>query len=461
MIVIGLGPGGVSLTAMGTKLGLNVLAIEKGNVGGECLNCGCIPSKGILKAANVKYMACHCEKYGFKHVPGPKVEKPFDRISNYVDYVVKNLAEPKITEATQIHSKGFAKIIDKNTVEVDGTRYSGKRIYIATGTEPLVPPIPGLDTVEYLTNQNIFKLKDVPKSMFIIGAGAIGCEMAQAFSRLGCSVSVAHNGTHVLPLCDPESASVLESEFLKEGITVYNETNILNVERVGNKIKINTDHGSHLADKLLVATGRRANIENLNLDAVGVKYNRRGIIVDENCRTNIKSIYAVGDCNGRSLFSHAAMHQGMLALANGFPLVSMKMKNYQLPWSVFTDPEVAQVGMTETQLTEKGIKFEVYKSYYKDYARAITDEATDGFVKVLASKYGRVYGATIVGEAASELIHEWVFIIQNKINLFKVLFTMHSFPTISVLNKRIAEDWAMKWMENKTVRKIGQFLFRL
>ena len=464
MLIIGLGPAGMALSAMGSAMGLNVLAIEKHKIGGECLNCGCVPSKALLKTANVRNVVKEIEKYGLTKTEVPSPQKPFDRVQNYLKYINEEKTV-KMFDKVDLVIGNAAKFVDSKTVEVDGKHYTARRIYITTGTKPLVPPIPGIDKVNFLTNENLFLLDDVPKSLFIIGGGAIGCEMAQAFSRLGAKVTLAHLDPHLIPLADDEAAHVLEEELKKDGVEVYNSTSIQSIKQGGDHVIVSTDKGEFTAEKLLMAAGRKVAIDGLELDKAGVKYDRRGIITDDYGRTNVPNIWAVGDCNGKALFSHAAMHQGMLSLMSSVMpfLRSFKFKysQYEVPWSVFTDPEIAQVGMTEKQLKEKGVKYEVFKAKYGDYGRTITDEKTVGFVKVMVSSWGKIYGVSIIGEAASELIHEYILAIHKKIRLHDIMLMQHSFPTISLLNKRVAEQWMMKKMKNSRVQKIAQFLFRL
>jgi pyruvate/2-oxoglutarate dehydrogenase complex dihydrolipoamide dehydrogenase (E3) component len=227
---------------------------------------------------------------------------------------------------------------------------------------------------------------------------------------------------------------------------------------------ITTDKGEFTTDKLLVAAGRKPSLEGLGLDKAGIKYERGGIISDDYGRTNVPNIWAVGDCNGKALFSHAAMHQGMLALMGSVmpflrPL-KFKFNQYLVPWSVFTDPELAQVGKTEEELKKQNIKYEAVKANYADYGRTITDGKTTGFVKVLVSPFGKIYGVTAVGEAASEIIHEYILAMHKKIRLHDIMLMQHSFPTVALLNKRVSEIWMMKKMENPRMQKIMQFLFR-
>ena len=464
MLVIGLGPGGMALTAMGTAMGLNVLAIEKDKLGGECLNTGCIPSKALLKIASVRRTIADLEKYALEKIDIPLPIKPFKHVQDHLKYINEEKTASMFSKAEIIIDDGGAKFVDDKTVEVGGKRYTAKRIYIATGTKAFIPPIPGIEDVDYLTNENLFLQEEVPKSMFVLGGGAIGCEMAQAFARLGTKVVMAHMDAHLMPQADVEAAEVLEKQIVRCGVEVHNSATIQQIKKAGDQIVITTDKGEFTTEKLLVAAGRKPSLEGLDLDKAGIKYERGGIATDNYGRTNVKNIWAVGDCNGKALFSHAAMHQGMLALMGSVMPFMRPLKfnfsKYLVPWSVFTDPELAQVGKTEEELKKQNIKYEAVKANYADYGRTITDGKTTGFVKVLVSPFGKIYGVTAIGESASEIIHEYILAMHKKIRLHDIMLMQHSFPTVALLNKRVSEIWMMKKMENPRIQKIMQFLFR-
>lgn len=456
LIVIGMGPAGMAVSAMGSAMGLHVLAIEAHKIGGECLNVGCIPSKALLKAGEAKKIAENILKYGIALQGETAVQDPLEVVREKIRQIGGAKTMKAFEKVEIILQKGFAEFVDTHTLRVDGQDYQAKKIFIATGTRPFIPAIPGLDQVPQLTNMNLFEQKSIPDRLSIIGGGAIGVEMAQAFHRLGSKVSLFHMDSHLLPAGDEEAGKVLEERFIQEGIEVYNQAQISRVEQVDGKIITHTGQGVFTADKILVATGRVPVTDTLKLENAGIKYTRKGILVDQQMRTNKKHIFAIGDCNGLSLLSHAAMHQGMLALMNALnplPFARFKRDNYLVPWTVFTKPEMAQAGITEKQAREKGIKHQVIKDYYADYGRNIADGNTTGFVKVIVSPRGKVLGATIVGEAGSEMIHEWILAIQKKINLFDILMMQHSFPTISLMNKRIAEKWMMQKMEHPWIQR--------
>lgn len=447
LIVIGMGPAGMVAVGMGTKMGLSVLAIEKNAVGGECLNVGCIPSKALLKAAKMVYDLKKLDEVGIRLNGDVQIGDPLKIIREKIASQTGESLNNKFSAAELLIQKGPASFVDENTIEVDGKQYQGDLIFIATGTEPMIPPIEGLSDVEYLTNVNIFNLKDIPKRLTIIGGGFIGVEMAQAFSRFGSQVSIVHMDDQLLPSEDQEASALLAKAFDKEGIAYHNSTMIESVTKNAKGIITKTSAGTFVSDQLLVATGRKPNIGSLNLDAAGVLYDQSHIMTDRFNRTNIPHIYAIGDINGKWLLTHAAMHQAMLSLMQALTKKepeNLDQNNYVVPRVIFTDPEIAHVGIKELEAKEAGIDYVIVKVTYESYARTATTGALEGFVKVITDDHGKIHGVTIIGEQASELIAEWTLAMQHRLSLMDILMTQHAFPSISVLNKNVAEKWMMK-----------------
>jgi len=456
LIVIGMGPAGMVVSGMASKMGLKVLGIDANKVGGECLNTGCIPSKALLKMSSVKATISNLDKFGLKLNGQVEVSSPMQVVRNHL----KNLTGQSLIDNFKlvdlIIKKGKAKFVDEKTIEVDGEKFTSDLIFIAVGTVPLIPNIEGLKKVPYLTNENMFELTSIPKRLSIIGGGAIGSEMAQAFSRLGSKVVIVQMDDNLIPRSDLEAAEVLQNVFHSEGIEVYNSTKISKVEQHAENILMYTDKGVFESDQILIATGKKQILEPLSLENAGVIYNQNGVVIDEFNRTNKKHIYAIGDCNGQWHFSHAAMHQGMVSLMQAMSQSEnpkYMRSNYPVPWTIFTSPEFAQVGLTEQQMKEQNKPYIVAKEYYNTYARAITDGASEGFVKVLTDENGTIYGATIIGKAASEMIQEWTMAIQNNLSMFNILMMQHAFPTLSLMNKIVAEKWMMKLAKSGQLSK--------
>lgn len=446
LIVIGIGPAGMVAVGMGTKLGLNVLGIEMNAIGGECLNVGCIPSKAMLKIAQMKYNTEILNDFGLKLVGHVQVVNPLEKVREHVASQTGEVLNKMFSKADLLLKKGPATFVDEHTVEVDKVKYHGDLIFIATGTEPMIPPIEGLSDVPYLTNVDIFNLTEIPNRLTIIGGGAIGVEMAQAFSRLGSKVTIVHMDEHLAPSEDREAAAILEESFKKEGIVFYNGEKISSVSKESDGFTTKTTAGTFVSDQLLVATGRKPALASLNLDAAGVSYDKKHVIVDEFNRTNIPHIYAVGDINGKWLLTHAAMHQAMLSLMQAMSKKEPKKlnrSNYVVPRAIFTNPEIAQVGLNEDEAKKQGLDFFVVKKTYDTYARAVTTGALVGFVKVITDDEGTIHGATIVGEQASEMISEWTLAMQHNLKMMDIVMTQHAFPSLSLLNRNVAEKWMM------------------
>ncbi len=460
--VIGLGPAGMAVSIMGSEMGLNVLGIEREALGGECMNVGCIPSKSLLKMAAVRHSFGQASALGLSGGEKPFPDKPFEKIRDYLNYIGERKTRAMFDKVDLKLGEGSASFLDRNTIKVGESKYRARRIFICTGTRPAVPPIPGIEDTGYLTNENLFDLEEVPGSMVIIGGGAIGCEMAQAFSRLGCRTSVVHMDPYLLPHGDPDAGELLQKVFEEEGIEVYNGRKLEKAEMKNGMVTLHTDHGETLAgERLLVAAGRMHDFSSLNLEAAGVKYGPRGIRVSRHLQTSARNIYACGDCNGYFLFSHAAMHQGMIALINSMTPAPFRrdFRKYVVPWTVFTEPQISHVGKTKARLDAEGTDYEIIEEKYEDYGAAIAEGIAVGSVKAYAGKSGRIYGVRIIGEGSGEMINEWGLAIQNRLRMHNLMFLQHSFPTMSFLTKRVSEGWMMNRMKSNFLKKLIKWWF--
>jgi pyruvate/2-oxoglutarate dehydrogenase complex dihydrolipoamide dehydrogenase (E3) component len=464
MIVIGMGPAGMAVSAMASEMGLKVCAIEKHRIGGECMNVGCIPSKSLLRIAEYRSSPAKLHKMGLADLPKPDIVQPFNRIQQYLGFIRDKKTIKMFDKVHLVYQKGPASFVDPHTVGVADERYSAKRIFICIGTRPVVPAFEGIEQIGYLTNENIFELDAVPESLIVVGGGAIACEMAQAFSRLGSKVTIIIRGPRLMWREDNDATDLIEKVFEQEGITILREHKPTRFENQMGRAVMHTDKGHTVnAEKLLIAAGRKYRYEQLSLENGGIETDKRGAIkVDRLLRTSQKHIYAPGDCNGYYLFSHAAMHQGMIALMNcmlPWPL-KMDFRKFSVPWTVFTEPQFSRVGLNEKQLKEKGIKYELVRTNYSDYGAAIAEGVEDGFIKAFVGKAGRIYGVYIIGENSGELINEWALAVQNKLAIHKILMQQHSFPTMGFLTKRIAETWMMNRMKSNLLKKVCQWMYR-
>ena len=459
--VIGLGPAGMAVSIMGSQMGLRVLGIEQRALGGDCMNVGCIPSKALLRMAHVRHLFTKLEGLALSGSEPPTPIRPFERISEHLSFINEKKTTKMFEKVDLKLGEGSASFLDPHTVSVAGKAYRAKRFFICTGTRPAVPPIHGLDGVKYLTNETIFQLETIPESLLIIGGGAIGCELAQAFQRLGSRATIVHLDPHLLPHGDWDAGKLLEGTFAEEGIGVYNARAIRSVGEQNGVIVLDTDHGETFrAERLLVAAGRRHDVNELGLENAGVEHSARGIHVNDGLRTSQHNIYAPGDCNGEHLFSHSAMHQGMLALMNAIAPwpIRFNFRKYVVPWTVFTDPQVAHVGMLERDLKANDIPYEIVEEHYADYGAAIAEGIAVGSVKAYVSKAGRIYGVRIIGEGAGEMINEWGLAIQNRLRIHKIMFLQHSFPSMSFLTKRVSEGWMMNRMDSPFMRRMIRWL---
>ncbi|QSH41189.1 NAD(P)/FAD-dependent oxidoreductase [Lentisphaerota bacterium ZTH] len=464
LICIGLGPAGMAVSIMGSEMGLKVFAVEKHKIGGECMNCGCIPSKALLKIAEHRYSVSKFPALQLEKLHLPAVQKPFAKIAADLQFIGEKKNKKMFDKVDLILGKGSAKFINRHTVEADGRKLTARYIFAAVGTKPAILQVPGLHTSCPLTNENIFSLKEVPESLTILGGGAIACEMAQAFCRLGSKVTLIQRSKYILSRNDQKAAILLEKQLRKEGITLLTGNLLEKVEKTEDTYKITTKSGKIIeSEKLLAATGRGMDFNGLQLENAGIKYDSKGIKVNKYLQTSARNIFAVGDCNGFHQFSHAAMHQGMIALLNAMTPIGFKkdFRKFVVPATIFTDPQISQVGMTEIQLQQKNIKYETHTAEYQDYGAAIAEELKTGFVKAFTSPLGKIYGVVIVGNGSGEMINEWALAIQKNMRLTEIMFLQHSFPTMGFLSKRVSENWMMRRMQPAWVKSLCRLAFRL
>lgn len=464
VLTIGLGPAGMAVAAMASQMGLKVGAIEKHKIGGECMNVGCIPSKSLLRIAKHRSAVYKMNDKALRSVPIPDVLKPFEVVQDYIQYINQKKTLGMFKSVDLILGKGAAEFVDDHTVSVGDRRVTARKIFIATGTKPLIPNIPNLRESVPLTNETVFHLDEVPESLFVIGGGPIACEMAQAFARLGSKVYMSLlTGRLMEHLIDSKVSDLIEMRFEAEGIQVLRNTTATNIQPDGRRWKVALSNGqSVVVDKILVGAGRQAQYDELKLDRVSIRTHPRGIEVNKFLQTSRSNIYAVGDCNGHVLLSHAAMHQGMIALMNSMTPFPFKrnFRKFTIPWTLFTEPEVSHVGLTEQNLKEQRIPYETITVSYEDYGAAIAEGIAEGFVRVYTTPTGKIYGVTIVGEGSGNMINEWALAIQKKARMFDVMLLQHSFPTMGFLSKRAGEQWMMKRMESSKMKRMMQTLFR-
>ena len=454
--VIGGGSGGLSVAAGAVQMGAKVVLIEGHKMGGDCLNYGCVPSKALIASAKHAHAGIENPAYGVEQV-WPKVD--FAAAKDHVADVIATIAPVDSVErfeglGVQVIQE-FGRFISKTEVQAGDTVIEARRFVVATGSGPFVPPIPGLDTVTYYTNENIFDLRDKPKHLIIIGGGPIGMEMAQAHRRLGCNVTVIE-GAKAMGKDDPEMAAIVLDNLRAEGINIVEEAQAEKISGKGDTITVHTPKGDFTGSHLLIAVGRKVNTDKLDLDKGGIAHDRSGLKVGPDLRsvTN-KKVYAAGDVAGGLQFTHVAgYHAGVLIRSILFGLPS-KQRTDHIPWATYTDPELAQVGLTEAQARKKhGAALEVVRFDFHHNDRLIAERKTKGLIKVMVVK-GRPVGASIVGHLAGELIGMWAMAIANKMKMSAIANTVLPYPTISEVNKRAAGAYfSPRLFESDTVKKV-------
>lgn len=455
-LVIGGGAAGLTTAGIAANFGAKTMMIEMDRLGGDCTWTGCVPSKTLLKAASVMHNAKKAEKYGLKQ---GTVDLDPKKVMTHVDKIRRDVYEdaddPKIFEEMGIEVVfGKAVFSDEHTLVVtDGNglkrEVTGKYIFICTGAKAFVPPIKGVDTIDYLTNESLFEIEDMPGKLIIVGGGPIGSEMSQAFSRLGTEVHVVDMLPGILSNDDSELTSMLKKTLEKEGVHYHLNAGVKEVEKTGEGIAVTISRNEEdtvlIADKLLMATGRRANIDSLNLGAAGIETYKGGISVSDKCRTNKKHIYAVGDVTGRYQFTHMSEHMAKVATSNALIKVPVKIDKKHVPWVTYTDPELGHVGATQKQLDEDGVTYEVYKFPFSKIDRAITDGNTTGLIKVYAKKWsGKILGASILGAHAGEMISQYALAMKNGVSLRDFADTIHPYPSYGLGARRAADQWYIR-----------------
>jgi mercury(II) reductase len=450
VLVIGGGAAGLSAAGIATNLGAKTAMIEREALGGDCTWTGCVPSKTLLKAAKVVQQARQAHKYG---LTDHEMSVDFGGVMEHVREVRQEVYEdadaPEIFEDMDIDVvEGDAHFVDSHTVAVrnaEGTtrQLTGTYVVVATGASPLVPPIDGLDEVDYLTNHTLFELEEQPERLAIVGAGPIGTEMAQAFTRLGTDVTVIDMADRILANDDPELAATLRETLEEEGVTYVLEAQVERVSQADGVIAVEAGAGRPVeADALLLATGRAANVDGLNLEAAGVDYTRRGVTVDDRCRTSQKHIYAAGDVTGRYQFTHMSNHMAKVAVTNALLKVPSKIDTDHVPWVTYTEPELAHVGARADQLDADGVSYETYRFPYSKLDRALTEGETTGQIKVHAKGLtGRILGASVLGERAGELITAFTLAMRNGVTLRNIGDTIHPYPAWGEGVRRVADQW--------------------
>ncbi len=465
LCVIGAGSGGLSVAAGAAQLGVRVTLVEKGAMGGDCLNTGCVPSKALLAAAHAAQAQREAGAFGVAAVE-PRVD--WAAVHRHVHEVVAAIAPNDSVERFESLGvevvQGRAAFVGPDTIEVGEERIRARRFVVATGSSPFVPPIPGLDTVDYFTNENLFSNRETIEHLIVIGGGPIGIEMAQAHRRLGARVTVMEVA-RLLIKDDRELAQVVIDRLAAEGIVFHEGGRDLRVERTDAGIAVHCEmddgrlcvEGTHL----LVATGRSANIDGLGLEAAGIDHDRRGIRVDRRLRTSNRRVYAIGDVAGPYQFTHMAAYQAGIVIRNALFRLPARVDYSAVPRVTYTDPELAHVGLGEAGATEQGRNVRVLRWSFAENDRAQAERRTEGRIKVVTATNGRVLGATIVGLHAGELIQPWVLAVSQGLKVSALANMIAPYPTLSEASKRVAGSFYTERLFSATTRRIVRLLQRL
>lgn len=451
LIVLGGGAAGLTAAGMGVSLGAKTMLVEKYKLGGDCTWSGCVPSKTLLNHAKKARLSGQTVDYGSIADSLDAIREEIYRDADHPD---------KFREMGIDVREGTAHFVDPHTIRLqsdgnngssknNGKEFTGRYFIIATGSRAMVPPVPGLEATPFYTNESIFGIRNRPESMIIIGGGPIGTEMAQAFQRLGTRIEVVDMAERILVRDDPELSDLLRQQLEDEGITFHLGARVASVEGDEQKVHVTIERdgktGTLSAEKLLVAAGRKPNMESLHLEDAGVSYEKTGITVNEKCRTNRRHIYAVGDVTGRYQFTHMSDHMAKVAVANALLKAPMKIDHKHVPWCTYTDPEIAHLGATQQELDQKKISYEVYRFPYRMIDRAITDEVTTGWIKVYAKKFsGKILGADVMGTQGGEILSQYALAMRNGISLKKMADTIYPYPTYALGARRAADQWYIK-----------------
>jgi len=462
LVVIGAGTAGL-VTAAGTAglgIGMKVALVERHLMGGDCLNVGCVPSKCVIRSSRVVGELRAAPALGV-HPGEAQIDFPavMERMRRLRAGISHHDSAHRFSKMGIDVFLGEGRFLNGNTLEVEGKTLKFKKAVIATGARAARPGIPGIEEAGYLTNETVFSLTDRPRRLGVIGGGPIGCEMAQAFQRLGCEVTLLHRGSHILNKEDPDAADIVQKVFEKEGIQLVVGAEIRRVERSpdGKIIHFVREGRAEtvVVDEILVGAGRAPNVESLNLEAAGVAYNRKGVEVNDFLQTTNPKIYAAGDICMNWKFTHAADSAARIVIKNlffaPFGLKRSRLSHLVMPWATYTDPEIAHVGLYEDEAQEKGMQVNTIKIPFSSVDRAIADGEEDGFVKILHPKGSdKILGATIVAKNAGDMISEITTAMVGGLGLNSLSSTIHPYPTQAEGIKKAADAYRRTLLTPRT-----------
>jgi pyruvate/2-oxoglutarate dehydrogenase complex dihydrolipoamide dehydrogenase (E3) component len=459
--ILGGGAAGLTVAAGAARLGVKTLLVEKEPyLGGDCLHFGCVPSKTLIHTAKVRHLMASAGKFGLPGVDLPPVD--FRQVAGRIRSVIAAIQPHDSPERfcslgaqVEFGSPSFA---DEHVVDLGGKRISAARWVVATGSSAAVPALPGLADVPYLTNREIFFLDHLPASLLVLGGGPIAVEMAQSFARLGSRVTVLQRSSQIMSREDPDLAAIVQARMEAEGVVFHLGAELVSARRAGDQAEVVFKDSagrerSVRADKLLVALGRRANLDGLCLDNAGVEHSVRGIVVDSRLRTSQKHIYAAGDVTGEHQFTHAAGYEGGIVVSNAVFKLPRKVDYTWLPHCTYSDPELAGMGLNERAAKKAGIECRAWREEFKTNDRSLAEGCDFGVLKLLVDRKEKPIGVQICGPHAGELLAEWVAVAAGKVKLSTLAGAVHPYPTLAEISKRVAGDLLARKIFSDTVRK--------
>jgi pyruvate/2-oxoglutarate dehydrogenase complex dihydrolipoamide dehydrogenase (E3) component len=469
--ILGGGAAGLTAAAGAAQFGAKTILIEKAKkLGGDCLHFGCVPSKTLIRTAGVWSLTRRAKEFGLPEVTLPPVSLAavMDRVRSVIDTIQEHDSPERFCKLGAEVRFGSPRFVDDHTVELDGAHLNARSWIVATGSSPSLPPVEGLADVPYWTNETVFSQRELPGHLLVLGGGPIGVEMAQAFRRLGSQVTIVEFTDQVLGPEDPDIALILRNRLEAEGVKVLTNTKALKAAVEGSSVLLRVapakgegEPWSIEGDVLLVAAGRKPNVEGLDLSAADVAFSPRGVPADARMRTNVPHIYSCGDVNGVFPFTHVAGYEAGIALSNAVLRFPRKADYTKVPWCTYTDPEVASIGLNEKRAIAYGVEYRVLESHFREVDRALAEGETDGKIKVLISPSGTLLGCQIAGHHAGELIHEWVAAINGGVKLSTLAGAIHAYPTLAEISKKAAGAYYSEKLFSDRTKKILRFLFDL
>ncbi|MGI9379833.1 MAG: dihydrolipoyl dehydrogenase family protein [Methyloligellaceae bacterium] len=462
LCVIGAGSGGLSVAAAAAQFGVEVVLLEKHKMGGDCLNYGCVPSKALIAVGKRAHAMRSSEPFGIRPVsPDIDPQQVHDRVKSVIAAIEPNDSVERFTGLGVHVIEEAGSFKDRNTVVAGDYEIKARRTILATGSSPALPPVPGIDNVPLFTNETIFDNQEKIDHLIIIGGGPIGMEMAQAHRRLGARVTVLEAFT-ALSKDDPELTAIVLKQLREEGIEIIENVRIDQLSKIDGGIRadLSKDEENYFVEgsHLLVAAGRKPNLSGLNLEAAQIEYNPRGIKVNSGLKTTNKKVYAIGDIAGGLQFTHVANYHAGIVIRNALFRMPVKMSTSGIPWVTYTEPEMAHVGLDETSAKAKNSNIKVLRWPYAENDRAQAEGATEGFVKVVTDKRGRILGASIVGEHAGEIIQMWALAISKKMKISAMTGFISPYPTLTEINKRVAYTYFESSLTSPLLRNTIKFL---